>query len=218
MPPRQGPGLDVPTARLASPSCFATPSSWLSLPADVEPDGRGVRAELPQTPARQGQPMPGWPALPPVQTRWGGCILDFLELPPAGSDHDFLQVHTDLLTGSAWLAPTFKTATSVTGARNFVTSVFRDVGLPDVLVSDRDTRFVRGERYGTREKPQNCKSIASRVPYLSSRTCWCRTATRASPAPGGPTCTLRWAPRLSSGPRTTTTPRARLLGYVRLDV
>ncbi len=33
------------------------------------------------------------------------------------------------------------TATAETAAHNFVSSVFRDVGLPDVLVSDRDTRF-----------------------------------------------------------------------------
>ena len=78
----------------------------------------------------------------PVPTRRGGCIsLDFLELPPARSGHDFLQVHIDLLTGRVWLVPTFKTATSATAAHNFVSSVFRDVGLPDVLVSDRDTRF-----------------------------------------------------------------------------
>jgi hypothetical protein len=78
----------------------------------------------------------------PVPTRWGGCIsLDFLELPAARSGHDFLQLHIDLLTGRVLLVPTFKTATSQTGARNFVASVFRNVGLPDVLVSDRDTRF-----------------------------------------------------------------------------
>ncbi len=78
----------------------------------------------------------------PVPTRRGGSIsLDFLELPTARSGHDFLHVHIDLLTGRVWLTPTFKTATAETAARNFVPSVFRDVGLPDVLVSDRDTRF-----------------------------------------------------------------------------
>jgi hypothetical protein len=56
----------------------------------------------------------------------------------AHSGHDFLQVHINLLT---CLVPTFKTATSETAARNFVASVFHDVGLPDVLVSDSDTRF-----------------------------------------------------------------------------
>jgi hypothetical protein len=78
----------------------------------------------------------------PVPSRRGGCIsLDFLELPAARSGHDFLQVHIDLLTGRVWLVPTFKTATAETAAHNYVGSVFRDVGLPDVLVSDRDTRF-----------------------------------------------------------------------------
>ena len=57
------------------------------------------------------------------------------------SGHDFLQVHIDLLTGRVWLVPTVKTATADVAARNFVGSVFRDVWLPDVLVTDRDTRF-----------------------------------------------------------------------------
>jgi hypothetical protein len=64
-----------------------------------------------------------------------------MELPAARSGHDFLQVHIDLLTGRVWLVPTFKTATAEVAARNFLCSVFRDVGLPDTLVSDRDTRF-----------------------------------------------------------------------------
>jgi hypothetical protein len=73
--------------------------------------------------------------------RWGCISLDFLELPVARSGQDFLQVH--ILTGHVWLVPTFnlKTATAETATRNYVGSVFRHVGLPDVLVSDRDTRF-----------------------------------------------------------------------------
>ena len=47
-----------------------------------------------------------------------------------------MQKHINLLAGGVWLAPTFETATTKTrtAARNFVASVFRDVGLPDVLV------------------------------------------------------------------------------------
>ena len=113
---------------------------WPGLPATVEeyirscPICQRVKADhLP--PAGLLYPLP-------VPTRRGGCIsLDFIELPVAQSGHDFLQVHIDLLTGRVWLVPTFKTATAETAARNFVTSVFRDMGLPDVLVSDRDTRF-----------------------------------------------------------------------------
>ena len=67
--------------------------------------------------------------------------LDFLEMPIAQSGHDFLQVHIDFLTGRVWLVPTFKSVTSSAAATNFMSSVFRDVGLPDTLVSDRDTRF-----------------------------------------------------------------------------
>jgi hypothetical protein len=54
----------------------------------------------------------------PVPTRRGGCIsLDFLELQPARSGLNFLQVHIDLLAGRVWLVPTFKTATTATAAR-----------------------------------------------------------------------------------------------------
>ena len=89
-----------------------------------------------------------------MPTRCGGCIsLDFIELPVAQSGHDkFLQVHIDLLTGRVWLVPTFKTATAETAARNFVTSVFRDMELPDVLVSDRDTRFTSAFTSRARER------------------------------------------------------------------
>ena len=62
-------------------------------------------------------------------------------MPTAATGHDFLQVHIEFLTGRVWLVPTYKTATASTAASNFVGSVFRNVGLPDVIVSDRDTRF-----------------------------------------------------------------------------
>ena len=68
--------------------------------------------------------LPHQPRLP--RTAGGAC------------GHDFLQVQLDLLPGRVWLVPTFKTATAEIAARNFV---FRDVGLPEVLVSDRGARF-----------------------------------------------------------------------------
>ncbi len=67
--------------------------------------------------------------------------LDFLEMPIAQSGHDFLQVQIDFLTGRIWLVATFKSVTSLAAATNFMSSEFRDVGLPDTLISDRDTRF-----------------------------------------------------------------------------
>ncbi len=62
-------------------------------------------------------------------------------MPVARSGHDFLQVHNWQRHASVWLVPTSKTATDEMATRNFVASVFRDVALPDVLVSDRDSAF-----------------------------------------------------------------------------
>ena len=82
------------------------------------PTGQRVKADHP--------PSARLPFLLPVPPQRGGCI------------QDFLQVHIDLLTGRAWLAPTVRNATAETAARNLVGSVLRDAGRPDVLVSDRD--------------------------------------------------------------------------------
>ena len=51
----------------------------------------------------------------------------------------------DLLTRRVWMILIFRTvtATAETAARNFVSSVLHDVGLPDFFVSDIDTRFIR---------------------------------------------------------------------------
>jgi hypothetical protein len=143
---------------------------WPGLPADVEayvqscPTCQRVKADHLRS-AGLLFPLP-------FPTRRGGCTsLDFLELPLVRSGYDFLQVHINLLTGRVRFVPTFKTATSATAARNFASSVFRDVELPDVLVSDRDTRF--------------------------TSAFW--TDLHAA----------QLAPRSSSAPLTTTTPRAR---------
>ena len=77
-----------------------------------------------------------------VPTRRGGCIsLDFLELPVARSGHNFFAgAHRP--PGRARVAgPDLQRPPPPRRRRNLVGSVFRDVGLPDVLVSDRDTRF-----------------------------------------------------------------------------
>ena len=53
-----------------------------------------------------------------------------------------MQVHINLLTGSVWLVLTFKTCTAQDTATNFIGSVFRELGLPDCIVSDHDMRLV----------------------------------------------------------------------------
>ena len=64
----------------------------------------------------------------------GGSIsIDYIELPKARSGRDFMEVHTDLLTGRVQMVPTFKSAT-VTAAvpeAKFRDSVVRSLGLPD---------------------------------------------------------------------------------------
>ena len=77
----------------------------------------------------------------PVPTRRGGCIsLDFLELPVARSGHDFLQV-SHRPPGRASVAGSDLQDRHRRDGGAQLASVFRDVGLADVLVSDRDTRF-----------------------------------------------------------------------------
>ncbi len=94
--------------------------------------------------ARQGGPSgarrPPGPGPDRSRSRRGGRVRQS-RLSGAAGRPVRSQVHIDLLTGRVWLVPTFKNATSGTAARNFIASVFRDVGLPDVLLSDRDTRF-----------------------------------------------------------------------------
>ena len=113
---------------------------WPGLPAAVEeyvrtcPTCQRVKADhLP--PASLLYPLS-------VPTRRGGCIsLDFLELPVARSGHNFFAgAHRP--PGRARVAgPDLQRPPPPRRRRNLVGSVFRDVGLPDVLVSDRDTRF-----------------------------------------------------------------------------
>ena len=50
-------------------------------------------------------------------------------------------MHINLLPGRVWIVPTFKTATSAAAARKFISSIFRHVGLPGVLVLGSGLRF-----------------------------------------------------------------------------
>ena len=75
----------------------------------------------------------------PVPSRRGSTVsLDLLELPKKRSGHNFMQVHVNLLTSRVWLVLTFKSATLEVAARNFIASVFRDVGLTNTIMSNWD--------------------------------------------------------------------------------
>ena len=103
--------------------------------------GEGVRAHLSRRVSASRQTTSiDQPAVSPASPHATGQVYQ-PGLPRAAIArycHYFLQVHIELLTGRV---PTFNTTTAEMTARNFIASVFRDVELPGVLVSDRDTRF-----------------------------------------------------------------------------
>ena len=119
---------------------------WSGLPVEVEeyvrtcPTYQRVKADRLQ-PAGLPYPLP-------VPTRRGVCIsLDFLEFCPSPAPATvFCRCTSASRQGECgWSRPS-RPHSRDGGAHEHVrqphvASVFRDVGLPDVLVSDRDTRF-----------------------------------------------------------------------------
>jgi hypothetical protein len=112
---------------------------WLGLPAAVDEFIKTCATY--QRVKADHQAPPGLLFPLSVPTRRGGFMsLDFLELPAALRSRLPAGAHRPP-NRPRWLVPTLKTASSETATRNFVASVFRDLGLEDVLVSDSDTRF-----------------------------------------------------------------------------
>ena len=101
----------------------------------------GVHQGIPDIPARQSLPPPAClPPLPPASANMlRGVYQPQLHRAPDGQLWPRLRAGAHRLAD--WLVPTTKTATAETAARNFISLVFSDVGLPGVLVSDRNTRF-----------------------------------------------------------------------------
>ena len=80
----------------------------------------------------------------PVPTgKWEQISMDFVTgLPSVRSKVDAVLVVTDRLTKMVALVPTTKDVTAPQTAQLFVQHVFAHYGLPRVIVSDRDSRFV----------------------------------------------------------------------------
>jgi hypothetical protein len=75
--------------------------------------------------------------------RWHTVTMDFIfDLPKSSFGHDGIMVLVDKLTKYVCLAPVKKTATSEDVARIFISHVYQHHGMPKVLISDRDTRFI----------------------------------------------------------------------------
>ena len=74
--------------------------------------------------------------------RWERVSMDFItHLPRTRAGYDTLLVIVDYITKMMILRPTHSTATAVDTARIFMDAVIRVHGVPQTIVSDRDTRF-----------------------------------------------------------------------------
>ena len=76
------------------------------------------------------------------EQRWQDLSMDFIgELPFTPTGNNYLMVVCDRLTKMTHLIPTLTTASAEQCAVLFFNNVFKIHGLPDSIVSDRDSRF-----------------------------------------------------------------------------
>ena len=81
-------------------------------------------------------------SLPVPDRPWQMVGLDLVTDLPVSRTYDSMVVFVDLLTKQAFITPTNKTINASGMATIFLNTVFRHRGLPEILVSDMDTRFV----------------------------------------------------------------------------
>ena len=81
------------------------------------------------------------PVLPPVR-KWSTVSLDFItDLPVTSRGSDAIMVVMDTTTRRIHLIPYHMTLTAKDTAELYFKVVVKHQGLPDVIISDRDTRF-----------------------------------------------------------------------------
>jgi hypothetical protein len=89
-----------------------------------------------QTPAGLLQP------LPTPGKRWEEITMDFIvQLPLTRQEHDAIVVFVDRLSKRAHFIPMHTSATAPEVAKIFFNTIFRNHGLPKVIISDRDPKF-----------------------------------------------------------------------------
>ena len=80
--------------------------------------------------------------LPTPGKRWKKVTIDFIvQLPLTRQGHDAIVVFVDRLSKRAHCQPMHTSATAPEVAKIFFTTIFRNHGLPKVIVSDRDPKF-----------------------------------------------------------------------------
>lgn len=81
------------------------------------------------------QPLP----VPPY--KWHTVSMDFMKLPRTSTGFDGVFVFVDKLSKQVHYAPASACTSAAQVARIFFDTVYRHHGLPEVLISDRDSRF-----------------------------------------------------------------------------
>ena len=81
--------------------------------------------------------------LPIPKQKWSPISMDFIvQLPKTNKGYDAIFVVVDRLTKMAHFIPTKTTATAEDTAELFRDNIFKLHGLPEDIVSDRDSKFV----------------------------------------------------------------------------
>lgn len=80
--------------------------------------------------------------LPIAQDKWRSISMDFItELPKSHDNYDSIMVVVDRFTKMAKFIPMTNTNDAPAVAKLFFTNIFRNFGLPQDIVSDRDSKF-----------------------------------------------------------------------------
>ena len=114
---------------------------WPKMKRNVEDYIRSCVACQQNKPSHQ-RPMGLLQPLPIPDRRWQQVTMDLItQLPESRSGHDAVFVVVDKLTKMVHYIPTKTTADAPELARLFMKDVVKHHGVPESIVSDRDTRF-----------------------------------------------------------------------------
>lgn len=115
---------------------------WPGLAADVKDYTKSCPVCLGMKSSTQA-PIGLLHSLPVPSSKWEQISMDFIvSLPVSKAGHDAVLVVTDRLTKMVVCIPTTTTVTAPATAQLFMQHVFRHFGLPKIIISDRDPRFV----------------------------------------------------------------------------
>ena len=114
---------------------------WSKLKQDVEEYVKSCIQCQQNKPSNQ-KPLGLLQPLPIPEKRWQQVTMDLItQLPKSKNGYDSIVVFVDKLSKMVHYAPTTTTVDAVELAKVFISNVVRLHGIPESIVSDRDTRF-----------------------------------------------------------------------------